>query len=80
MSTATWTPATNASSSQWSKNKARSDLQDAAPLYNDSTITYSDSLIYYNGYNSTTTTPEGENPATWTKESESPATWTREAE
>lgn len=65
MTSTTWTPVTNGNSASWSKNKALTDLQAAATTYNSSTTTYSSSTVYYNGYNPTTTTPEGENGATW---------------
>lgn len=70
MATATWTPATDGNTSSWTKNKTRTDLQADATLYDSSTVTYDDSSIYYNGYNSTTTTEEGESPALWTREAE----------
>ena len=70
MSTATWTPATDASTAPWSKNKDRTDLEGAATLYDSSAVTYDSSTTYYNGFNPTTTTEEGESPATWTPEAE----------
>lgn len=76
MSSASWTPVTNGNSATWSKNKTLTDLQDAATLYDDSTITYDSIATYYDGYNPTTTTPEGENPSIWTNVSNaSSATW-----
>lgn len=65
MSSAAWTPATDASAASWSKNKALSDLQAAATTYNNPTVTYNSPLVYYNGYNPTGTTPEGESGAIW---------------
>lgn len=65
MTNAVWTPATDGTSATWSKNKALTDLQNAAPLYDDPTITYDSITVYYDGYNPTTTTPEGEAGALW---------------
>lgn len=66
MSSASWTPTINAPAASWSKNKVLSDLQAAATTYNDPTVTYNSSVTYYNGYNPTGTTPEGESGAVWT--------------
>lgn len=65
MSSAQWTQVADGNSAQWSKNKVLSDLQAGATTYNAPTVTYSSPTTYYNGYNPTTTTPEGENGASW---------------
>lgn len=65
MSSATWTPASDAGSATWSKNKTLSDLQAAAITYDSSVTTYDSATTYYDGYNPATTTPEGENGALW---------------
>lgn len=70
MSSATWTPATNASSATWDKNKTRADLERAVRTYNEPGVTYNQIGLYYNGYNPSTTTPEGESGALWTEVSE----------
>jgi hypothetical protein len=67
MASATWTPVISASPSSWSKNKALTDLQAAAPLYNDATITYNSPIVFYDGYDPSLATPEGERGATWTR-------------
>lgn len=67
MSSAAWSPAANAPAASWSNNKALSDLQAAAITYNDPTVTYNSSLVYYNGYNPIGTTPEGEAGALWSE-------------
>lgn len=41
------------SSTNWSRTGG---IDSNIPLYNDSTISYSDSATYYNGYNGNTTT------------------------
>lgn len=70
MSSALWTLASDASSASWSKNKALSDLQAVATLYDDATVTYDSISVFYDGYNPTTTTPEGENGALWSEVAE----------
>lgn len=70
MTSAAWLPATDGGAATWSKNKTLSDLQNAAITYNDPTVTYSSPTTYYNGYNPTTTTPEGENGALWAEVAE----------
>lgn len=65
MAGATWTPATNGNSATWSKNQTLSDILGAASLYDDPTIAYDSAVTYYDGYDPTTTTPEGETGATW---------------
>lgn len=70
MASASWTPAIDGSSATWDKNKARADLERAAPLYDDPTITYDSPLVYYNGYNPAMYTLEGETGTLWLEVSE----------
>lgn len=70
MASAQWTPVSDANSATWSKNKALTDLQADASLYDDSTITYDSPTTYYDGYNQTGTTPEGEVGAVWERMAE----------
>lgn len=65
MSSASWTPSINGSTATWDENKTLADRQRNAILYNDSTVTYNSPLVYYNGYDPTGTTPEGESGALW---------------
>lgn len=57
-------------SAKWNKNQDLKDLQDAATTYNSPTTDYSSVTVYYNGYNPTTETPEGEAGAIWEPEAE----------
>lgn len=57
-------------SAKWNKNQDLKDLQDAGTTYNDSTVDYSSITVYYNGYNPTTETPEGEVGAKWAQVAE----------
>lgn len=57
-------------SAKWNKNQDLKDLQDNATTYNSATTDYSSTTVYYNGYDPTTETPEGEAPAKWTREAE----------
>lgn len=70
MTSAAWLPATDGNAAPWSKNKALSDLQNAAVLYDAATVTYDSISTYYDGYNPTTTTPEGEAGALWAEVAE----------
>lgn len=70
MSSASWTPATDASSATWDKNKSRADLERASITYDSSVTDYDSTTEYYDGYN----------PATYTSEGESGSIWTRVAE
>lgn len=70
MSSANWTPATDGSSATWDINKALSDLERNATIYDDSTTDYDSTTVFYDGYDPTGTTPEGENGALWAKVSE----------
>lgn len=65
MSSASWTPITDASAAIWDKNKTRADLERAARTYNQAGVTYNQIGLYYDGYDPTTTTPEGESGALW---------------
>lgn len=65
MSSASWTPATDASAATWDINKALADLERNATIYDDPNTAYDDIVVYYDGYDPTTTTPEGENGAVW---------------
>lgn len=65
MSSASWTPATDASSATWDKNKTRADLERAVITYDQAGVTYDQIGLYYNGYDPTTTTPESEAGALW---------------
>lgn len=65
MSSAFWTPTTDASSATWDINKTLSDLERNATIYDDPNTVYDDLVVYYDGYNPTTTTPEGESGAVW---------------
>lgn len=80
MSGASWTPATNGNSAIWDENKTRADLQRASILYDDATTTYDSATTFYDGYDPTTTTPEGEAGATWSSVSSTTAPWTGVAE
>ncbi len=81
MSSASWTPVTDGSSASWSKNKALSDLQAAATLYDDATVTYDSISVYYDGYSPVGTTPEGEAGAAWSSATNGSASaWTELAE
>lgn len=70
MASATWTPSTNGNAAAWSKDKTLSDLQAAATMYNDATVTYNSLLVYYDGYNPTGTTPEGVPGSIWAEVAE----------
>lgn len=65
MSSASWTPANDASSTTWDINKALADLERNATIYDDPNTAYDDVAVYYDGYDPTITTPEGENGAIW---------------
>lgn len=65
MSSAIWTPASTASAATWDENKVLSDLQRNATAYDDATTAYDSIIVYYDGYNPTGTTPEGEVGALW---------------
>lgn len=65
MSSAQWSPVTNASSATWDKNKSRADLERTTPIYDDPTLAYDDIATYYDGFNPSTYTPEGEAGAIW---------------
>lgn len=65
MSSAAWSSPANGSAAIWDENKTRADLERLAPLYDDPTITYDSISVYYDGFNPTTTTPEGEAGAVW---------------
>lgn len=70
MASANWTPSTNGSSATWDENKTLADLERDATLYNDPTVTYDSPVVFYNGYDPTGTTPEGEAGALWAKVAE----------
>lgn len=70
MSGATWTPSTDGNSATWDKNKSRADLERAAITYNDATTAYNSTTQFYDGYDPSTYTPEGEAGALWTEISE----------
>lgn len=65
MSSATWTPATNGSSATWDENGTLANLQRNAVIYDDLNTDYDSISVYYDGYDPTGTTPEGENGALW---------------
>jgi hypothetical protein len=65
MSSATWAPATNASSTTWDENQTLSDLQRNATAYDDANTDYDSIIVYYDGYDPATTTPEGAIGALW---------------
>lgn len=65
MSSATWIPSTDASSATWDENKTLADLERNAVIYDDPNTAYDDLVVYYDGYDPTGTTPEGENGALW---------------
>lgn len=66
MSSASWTPATNAPAATWDENKALADLTRNAVIYDDPNTAYDDIAVYYDGYDPTGTTPGGDTPASWT--------------
>lgn len=70
MASATWEPAAQASPARFSKNQALADLQAGATAYDDPTVAYDSPVVYYNGFNPTGTTPEGEAGAVWEREAE----------
>lgn len=70
MSSATWTPATEAPSATWDKNKTRADLERAVRTYDQAGVTYDQIGLFYDGYDPTTTTPEGEAGALWAEVAE----------
>lgn len=70
MASATWSPAVQGNSATWDKNKTRADLQRNAVIYDDTATAYDDLLVFYNGYDPTTTTPEGEAGALWIEAAE----------
>lgn len=70
MAKATWQPAAQANPAQFSKNQTLTDLQNDATLYDDPDVGYDDIDVYYNGYDPTGTTPEGEAGAKWAREAE----------
>lgn len=65
MSSASWTPVTNGSSATWDENKTLADLERNAVIYDDPNTDYDSIVVYYDGYDPTGTTPEGENGALW---------------
>lgn len=70
MASAQWAPAVNGSSATWDKNKSRADLERASISYDDLTTAYDSSSVYYDGYNPSTYTPEGETGALWSEVAE----------
>lgn len=65
MSSASWSPATDGSSATWDTNKTLADLERNAVIYDDLNTNYDSIIVYYDGYDPTGTTPEGENGALW---------------
>lgn len=80
MSSASWSPSTDASAATWDENKALADLERNAITYDDPNTAYDDIAVYYDGYDPTTTTPEGERSAIWLPTAESNALWAKVAE
>lgn len=67
-------------SKDWGKNPTLDALKAAARTYNDPTITYSDPLVYYNGYNPGSNTPDGSAPSNFARVGQSTSNWTNPEE
>lgn len=65
MASASWTPATAGTGAIWDENKTLADLERNAVIYDDLSTDYDSTIVYYDGYDPTGTTPEGENGALW---------------
>jgi len=70
MAKASWSQLAQGEKATWDKNKTHADLRRAATTYDDADTDYDSISVYYDGYDPTTTTPEGETGATWAKVSE----------
>lgn len=70
MASALWTPAVSGTAATWDENKTLADLKRNALTYDDANTAYDSVTVFYNGYDPTGTTPEGEHGAIWLKVAE----------
>lgn len=70
MAGAAWAQATDGSIATWDKNKSRADLERSAITYDDVATAYDSMTQFYDGYDPSIYTPEGETGALWVEASE----------
>lgn len=80
MSSAVWASATQGATTTSSRNKALADLRAAATAYDDSSATYDQIDVYYDGYNPTGQTGDQETGASWSQPDAATASWAKESE
>lgn len=68
MAKADWDNEEQATAASFNRNQALADAKATATTYSDANTTYSSSSVFYNGYDPTGLTAEGETNATWEKE------------
>ena len=66
--------------SGWGRNTTLDALKAAAKTYNASDVAYSDSSVYYNGYNPGSHTPDGSKTTDFSRVGQSTAGWTNPEE
>lgn len=57
-------------SAKWNKNQDLADAQAGAVTYDSSTTDYDSTTVYFDGYDPTGLTPEGEAGAVWSEVAE----------
>lgn len=81
MAKGAWDQESQGATSTFSRNKDLADAQGAASTYDDSSIDYDSTTVYYDGYDPTDFTPEGENRGAWSSQAQgSSAAWQKVSE
>ena len=61
----------------WGTNTALDALKAAGNTYDQATVSYDDSAVYYDGYDPTGQTPDGSKSADFNRVSNTPSDWDR---